>query len=320
MADNWSDFTDQIIQALSDNITRDYGANLSDVLAKPDNYVDNEDMKRDLLKIQKYVNTYLDSLDSSLKTERENLNKDLKNCDDITNNINSILTNSAKNSTPIITINNFTDSKGDKFTFYIDNFNNSLSDLIKKVSKNSLFIIDNTTKYNDYKIGEWLFVNDIKIYDFVVMLKPNYALDLDSSRAEFDMLFGNAESIIGAYNNDSSTESDSENKNEDTSNTQEVNNDEMNNDKQENSDSEKGIYKDLYEHGYNGDKDTAESANNTESNKTENNINEEEANVKKSPDSTDNPTENLDTSEINDNEENAESETDSDESDEESND
>lgn len=320
MADNWSDFTEQIIQALSDNITRDYGANLSDVLAKPDNYVDNEDMKRDLLKIQKYVNTYLDSLDSSLKTERENLNKDLKNCDDITNNINSILTNSAKNSTPIITINNFTDSKGDKFTFYIDNFNNSLSDLIKKVSKNSLFIIDNTTKYNDYKIGEWLFVNDIKIYDFVVMLKPNYALDLDSSRAEFDMLFGNAESIIGAYNNDSSTESDSENKNEDTSNTQEVNNDEMNNDKQENSDSEKGIYKDLYEHGYNGDKDTAESANNTESNKTENNINEEEANVKKSPDSTDNPTENLDTSEINDNEENAESETDSDESDEESND
>ena len=320
MADNWSDFTDQIIQALSDNITRDYGANLSDVLAKPDNYVDNEDMKRDLLKIQKYVNTYLDSLDSSLKTERENLNKDLKNCDDITNNINSILTNSAKNSTPIITINNFTDSKGDKFTFYIDNFNNSLSDLIKKVSKNSLFIIDNTTKYNDYKIGEWLFVNDIKIYDFVVMLKPNYALDLDSSRAEFDMLFGNAESIIGAYNNDSSTESDSENKNEDTSNTQEVNNDEMNNDKQENSDSEKGIYKDLYEHGYNGDKDTAESANNTESNKTENNINEEEANVKKSPDSTDNSTENLDTSEINDNEENAESETDSDESDEESND
>ncbi len=320
MADNWSDFTDQIIQALSDNITRDYGANLSDVLAKPDNYVDNEDMKRDLLKIQKYVNTYLDSLDSSLKTERENLNKDLKNCDDITNNINSILTNSAKNSTPIITINNFTDSKGDKFTFYIDNFNNSLSDLIKKVSKNSLFIIDNTTKYNDYKIGEWLFVNDIKIYDFVVMLKPNYALDLDSSRAEFDMLFGNAESIIGAYNNDSSTESDSENKNEDTSNTQEVNNDEINNGKQENSDSEKGIYKDLYEHGYNGDKDTAESANNTESNKTENNINEEEANVKKSPDSTDNPTENLDTSEINDNEENAESETDSDESDEESND
>lgn len=320
MADNWSDFTDQIIQALSDNITRDYGANLSDVLAKPDNYVDNEDMKRDLLKIQKYVNTYLDSLDSSLKTERENLNKDLKNCDDITNNINSILTNSAKNSTPIITINNFTDSKGDKFTFYIDNFNNSLSDLIKKVSKNSLFIIDNTTKYNDYKIGEWLFVNDIKIYDFVVMLKPNYALDLDSSRAEFDMLFGNAESIIGAYNNDSSTESDSENKNEDTSNTQEVNNDEINNGKQENSDSEKGIYKDLYEHGYNGDKDTAESANNTESNKTENNINEEEANVKKSPDSTDNSTENLDTSEINDNEENAESETDSDESDEESND
>ncbi len=198
MAEKWSDFTDGILNDRSDEINKKYGLNLIDLLSNPGNYTNNLAAKANFDKIRNDIYGYLDQIEDSIKDERDDLNKNLKNCDEVTSKITSFLNDlSKKSNVPIISPANMRYNKDSVDTVYINEFNDSISLLLNKLVSSSTFILDSTDKYDDYSIGEWIFFRDHKNYDVNLLLEGNTALDLDSSRNEINYLFANAEFVIG---------------------------------------------------------------------------------------------------------------------------
>lgn len=201
MAEKWSDFTDGILNDRSDEINKKYGLNLADLLSNPGNYTNNLAAKANFEKIRDDIYGYLDQIETSIKDDREELNKNLKNCNDVTQKVSSFLADlSKKSNLPIISPANMRYNKDAVDIIYINEFNDSISSLLNKLASSSNFVLDSTDKYDDYSIGEWIFFGNHKSYDVNLLLEANTALDLDSSRNEINYLFANAEFVMGIDN------------------------------------------------------------------------------------------------------------------------
>jgi hypothetical protein len=180
----WDEDTDNHITKIDAKIGDRYNLSLRVVLSNPDEYGASAENKAVVKKIKNEVNTYFDGVLSNLKGEQAEFDAELKRITDLYDKIDTVIGNSAKASNvpytvPIMVSRDV--AKDEIIT--INEYDDTIEPLVKKLAERSIYIADLSTNYRDYIIGFWLFAGDKNIA-LAIAPPPSIILSLEASRGE----------------------------------------------------------------------------------------------------------------------------------------
>ena len=201
MADLWSDYTDNIISIMEDEIKNKYGISLRDIFSDPTSALGIDNIDTKIANAEEDVNKYIADVDASLADQRKVLADNASKCDSITKQLNqNIMMHTRQNNVPLIKPDSIDRDESRDEVIYISNVENGIMNLIGKLIASSNLVADFTTNYNEYSIGNWFFSGP-KNYSIRVNLADNPLLILDATKEEVASLFDVVKNILKGSSN-----------------------------------------------------------------------------------------------------------------------
>lgn len=201
MANLWSDYTDNIISIMEDEIKNKYGISLRDIFSDPTSVLGTDNIDTKIANAEEDVNKYIADVDASLADQRKVLNDNASKCDSMTKQLNqNIVMHTRQNNVPLIKPDSIDRDENRDEVIYISNVENGIMNLIGKLIASSNLVADFTTNYNEYAIGNWFF-SGTKNYSIRVNLADNPLLTLDATKEEIASLFDVVKNILKGSSN-----------------------------------------------------------------------------------------------------------------------
>ncbi len=196
MAELWSDYTDGILKNLDKQVSMKYKLTLRSLLTDPAKYASQPNMHMTIENLKEEVHNYVEGRVKEMGAEKKAFEDALMRADAVTSQLGqSIVIQARQNNVPIIkpvTLDRDTD---DDERIYIDSVDNNIIALLNKLVMSAMLIVDSTTTFGNYKVGEWLFSGH-RHYVLVAYLPSNSYVLLQQSQDELINLLNTASSFI----------------------------------------------------------------------------------------------------------------------------
>ena len=189
------DFADDVIDMLEPEISEKYNISLKLLVTDPLSIENKDDAANKIADIKGDVENYLDKLSAQSAEKPDELIKTLGNINDISIKLeNAIITNAHEKQIPILNATLSRARKKDE-VINIENFDENVMLLVNKLLATSLFAINESYTYKEYKIGSWIF-SSAKNYSLQVFLAAHELMIIDYAKTELENMLEQASSIL----------------------------------------------------------------------------------------------------------------------------
>ncbi len=196
MANPWSDYTDEIISEVDDELGTKYKMSVRRLLAEPTKFMKIDGIGVTVRNMHEDVTNYVDDMLEDMADEQKKFENDVAKAVGITQQLSqNIMMQAKQNKIPFITPAAMERNEAAEEIIYIDNVDSNVLALAESFVKNANLIADFSYNYKDDKIGSWLFDGE-KNYMLRVYLPPSQILYLETSKEELENLFKNIEETI----------------------------------------------------------------------------------------------------------------------------
>ncbi|MCL4383541.1 MAG: hypothetical protein M1168_03675 [Candidatus Marsarchaeota archaeon] len=195
MADLPDNFLETVISILEPEISKNYNISFTALLTDPNSITDKENIDEKIKNIRRDANTYIDNLSAQSEDKQAELDKAMNNINNISDQAEQFITSQAmQNQTPLLNSLFEHKEKQDEI-IYFEKFNENEQLLVKKLLSSSLFVVNMSDNYNNYKIGSWIFAGN-KNYNLKALMPPNELLIIGSVKQEINDLLDQAASVL----------------------------------------------------------------------------------------------------------------------------
>ena len=154
----WDDSTDVFISDMESEINDKYKVSFRELLADPRKYQDLVGVSDIVEKIRGDVETYFADLLVGLQPEEEEFTKQLENIDALHTQMEQAISSKAGiGRIPFVKPAAFNVGDEQVETVYIDNYDGQTDMLVTKMINGANYILDLSTSYKKYAIGNWFF-------------------------------------------------------------------------------------------------------------------------------------------------------------------
>ena len=154
----WDDSTDVFVRDMESEINDKYKVSLRELLSDPRKYQDLVGVSDIVEKIREDVEAYFTDLLGGLQPEEEEFAKQLENIDALHTQIGQAISSKAGiGRIPFVKPASF-DAGGQQVeTIYVDNYDGQTDMLVTKLINSANYILDLSTSYRKYAVGNWFF-------------------------------------------------------------------------------------------------------------------------------------------------------------------
>ena len=154
----WDDSTDVFVRDMESEINDKYKVSLRELLSDPRKYQDLVGVSDIVEKIRGDVESYFTDLLSGLQTEEEEFTKQLEGIDALHTQIGQAISSKAGiGRVPFVKPASLDAGDQPVETIYLDNYDGQADMLVTKLINSSSYILDLSTSYRKYAIGNWFF-------------------------------------------------------------------------------------------------------------------------------------------------------------------
>ncbi len=154
----WDDSTDVFVRDMESDINDKYKVSLRELLSDPRKYQDLVGVSDIVEKIRGDVEAYFEDLLGGLQAEEEEFTKQLESADALhTQAGQAISSKSGIGRIPFVKPAAFDVGDQPVETVYVDNYDGQTDMLVTKLINGANYILDLSTSYRKYAIGNWFF-------------------------------------------------------------------------------------------------------------------------------------------------------------------
>lgn len=154
----WDEQTDLFIDDLNETLSNEYSINLRSLLMSPEKYLNKKGIGDTIKGMKEEVDSYFSKLLDGLKSEQEQLEKDLENATAQYKQVDAVISNkSAASRVPYVRPMLVNRNQNSEETIVVEQYSDNLDAFIGKLVGASNYVADLSTEYKGHFIGSWLF-------------------------------------------------------------------------------------------------------------------------------------------------------------------
>jgi hypothetical protein len=179
---------DLIIDDIDDEIAGRYVFTLRDLLENPMDYVDSPNVLREIDAVKRDLDDYFERRKSEVAPQTARFKEDAMKSSRVADKLDEVIKSVTKElKKPLVIPLVFIRKEDDEEVIFIDRFEPTYNDLISELAKNSMFVADLSIKFEDFKVGRWIFVGSSKNRAIFVSFPVNPAGVLDLAKDQLNI-------------------------------------------------------------------------------------------------------------------------------------
>jgi len=179
---------DLIIDDIDDEIAGKYVFTLRDLLENPMDYVDSPNVLREIDAVKRELDDYFERRKAEVAPQATKFKEDALTSSRVADKLNEVIRTVTKDlKKPLFVPLVFIRKEDDEEVIFVDKFEPTCNDLITELAKNSMFVADLSIKFEDFKVGRWVFVGSSKNRSLFVSFPVNPTGVLDLARDQLQI-------------------------------------------------------------------------------------------------------------------------------------
>lgn len=179
---------DLIIDDIDDEIAGKYVFTLRDLLENSMDYVDSPNVLREIDAVKRDLDDYFERRKSDVAPQTAKFKEDALKSSRVADKLDEVIKSVTKDlKKPLVVPLVFIRKEDDEEIIFVDKFEATYNDLITELAKNSMFIADMSIKFEDFRVGRWIFVGSNKNRAIFVSFPVNPAGVLDLAKDQLQI-------------------------------------------------------------------------------------------------------------------------------------